>query len=202
MLKIINFKFVTTQLFRFSVLFAMCSAINLAALSRSHAAQIIFFKSYSASGAPIIFEGVYSHAAISFQGQWLHAHPRFGIQLVPGLDRFGPHFKILENLNYPEPTPEFVEEQLKKKFNIFARWNDNTETYCSKLVGQALRMTPTKMHFQSKDWQHAPQAMDHRGQLGLSPSDIYWHARRKLNFKSVKPPEPKIEIENSCDSFL
>lgn len=200
MLKIINPKSITTQRLRFLVLIAIWSAINFATLSQSRAAQIIFFKSYSASGAPIIFEGVYSHAAIRFQGQWLHAHPRFGIQLVPDLDRFGPHFKILENPNYPEPTPEFVEEQLKKKFNIFARWNDNTETYCSKLVGQALRMTPTKMHFQSKDWQHAPQAIDHRGQLGLSPSDIYWHVRRKLNFKSAKELEP--DQEDKCASHL
>jgi hypothetical protein len=171
-------------------------------INTSTAAQLVFFQSFNAKGEPVIFEGLYSHAAISFQGQWLHAHPYFGIELTSDLTRFGPHYKIIENPDYPEPSPEFVEVQLKKKFNIFADWHSPDETYCSKLVGKALNMTPTKMRFQSKNWR-ATRAANYRGQLGLSPSDVYWYARRQLRFRTAEEiPSALMQRPRSCLSFL
>jgi hypothetical protein len=176
----------------------------------SYAAQIAFFKSFNAKGEPIVFEGVYSHAAINYKGRWLHAHPYYKVGLSESLKDFGPHYIVLENPDYPEPTDEFVEQQLKMHFNIFADWNSKTETYCSKLVGQALNMTPTKMRFQSPNWK-VTAASNYRGKLGLSPSDIYWHLRRNLRFKTV-PIEKideavffnktSVQKPKTCDTYL
>lgn len=176
--------------------------LALLSAQQSHAVQIAFFQSFNSKGEPVIFEGLYSHAAISYRGQWLHAHPYFGIELTSDLKRFGPYYKIIENPNYPEPSEEFVNRQLSKKFNIFAEWFNPDETYCSKLVGQALNMTPTKMRFQSKNWR-ATRAVNYRGQLGLSPSDVYWHARRQLHFKNVQEIPPAfLQVSRICNDYL
>ena len=94
------------------------------------------------------------------------------------------------------------------KFNIFAEWLSSTETYCSKLLGQALHVPPTKMYFQSQAWKNT-KAKLHRGQLGLSPSDVYWYARRNLRFKKVELSEISSSeflisrpLTNSCEVFL
>ncbi len=174
----------------------------------SYSAQIVFFKSYTKKGEPVIFEGPYSHSAIKYKGLWLHAHPYYGIRLSPDLKAFGPNYIILENPNYPEPSDEFVDRVLKMKFNIFADWTSLAETYCSKLLGQALNVPPTKMYFQSKAWRNT-KARLHIGKLGLSPSDVYWHARRNLRFKKVEADEisPNEFIlsakpSNSCEPYL
>lgn len=150
-----------------------------------YGAQVVFFKSYNAYGKLVSFEGLYSHSAVSYKGQWLHAHPRYGVQLTQDLKAFGPHFIILENPHYPEPSDNFVKEQLSMEFHIFAHWFSKNQTYCSKLVGQAFGISPTKMYFNSKDWQYIPGVDKYRGQLGLSPNDVYWHLRRNLRFKKV-----------------
>lgn len=174
---------------------------------RSYSAQIVFFKSFNSNGEPIIFEGPYSHSAIKYKGLWLHAQPYYGVRLSSDLKSFGPNFILLENPNYPEPSEEFVSQALKMKFNIFAPWYSQTETYCSKLTGQALNVPPSKMYFQSNDWKKV-KGKKPIGQLGLSPNDVYWYARRNLGFKKVKPEEvSKNEFtmpirENQCSWYL
>ncbi len=176
----------------------------------SHSAQVAFFKMFNKNGQLVNFEGTYGHSAIRYKGQWLHAHPYYGIKLSPDLKAFGSHFVVLENPNYPEPSDEFVMRQLSMKFNIFASWDSPLETYCSKLIGQALKMNPTKMRFKSEDWRNT-KALNHKGQLGLSPTDVYWHARRNLRFKKLdvgmlNPNEfliPNIkQHQNTCELFL
>lgn len=175
-----------------------------------HSAQVVFFKVFKKTGELVNFEGTYGHSAIRYKGMWLHAHPYFKIQLTQDLRAFGPHFVVLENPNLPEPSDEFVAQQLSMKFNIFADWDSLEETYCSKLIGKALKITPTKMHFHSKDWRATPAAK-FRGQLGLSPTDVYWHLRRDLRFKKVdvqdlNPSEFMIlndsQKSKSCETFL
>ncbi len=173
-------------------------------ISGAWATQIVFFKSFSPNGEPIVFEGLYSHAAISVGGSWLHAHPYYGVTVSKDLKNLGPDFVLLENTSYIEPSPEFIARQLHMNFNIFAPWKSFTETYCSKLVGQALNMTPSKMRFNSSNWQKTGAA-SHRGQLGLSPSDIYWYARRKLGFKKAKNiPDSLFKkiSSSSCSRYL
>ncbi len=182
----------------------LCILLFISNIYSNHASavQLVFFQSFNSKGEPVIFEGLYSHAAISFQGMWLHAHPYYGIELTTDLKRFGPHYKIIEHPNYPEPSIAFVKAQMHKKFNIFASWESGDETYCSKLVGQALNMKPTKMRFQSKNWR-STRADSYRGQLGLSPSDVYWHARRQLGFKSARQiPETLLQVPKSCAAYL
>lgn len=159
----------------------------------AQAVQIVFFKIYNAKGELVNYEGPYAHSAISFKGQWLHAAPGVGVQLIPSLAIFGPHYILLENENYPEPSAEFVVNQLQMGFNIFADWQDPDFTYCSKLVGQALNVPPTKMHYQSKTWKPV-HTREHKGKLGLSPTDVYWYARRNLGFKKATKPKAGLYI--------
>lgn len=201
---LLSFKHPTINGVRFKLCFIAYFLLIFFWADNSSATQIVFFKSFRPNGEPVVFEGLYSHVAISFKNQWLHAHPYYGISLSEDLTQFGPNYVLLENPNYPEPSVTFVNQQLKMKFNIFAQWQSPHETYCSKLVGQALNMTPTKMRFKSKNWQRT-NALKHRGELGLSPSDLYWHVRRNLGFKkALIIPESlyKKKNLNSCASFF
>lgn len=167
--------------------------ITLNALT-TQAAEVAFIMSYTPSGKPIIYEGQFSHVAIKVQDRWLHAHPYHKIHLADDIEFFGPETIVLENPDYPEPSEDYVKEQLKKSFNIFARWNHPNQTYCSKLVGQYFNVPPTRMFYSAEEWR-GTLARQHVGQYGLSPNDIFDHLKNKLNFK-VKTKQ------KSCPSYL
>lgn len=172
-------------------------------VSQIEAAQIAFFKEYRPNGSPVIFEGLYSHIAVKYEGYWLHAHPYHGVTLTEDLRILGRNYIILENSNYPEPSLEFVDSQLMMTFDLLADWNDPLKTYCSKLGGQYLNIKPSKMTFRSHAWR-GTKALQHRGKPGLSPSDVYWYARRNLRFKTVQPSAHTSSLSpaRSCESYL
>lgn len=150
--------------------------------SAAFAVEVKFFRQYNAKGELIRYErnGEFSHVAISYNGAWLHAHPYGGVRVLKSLDFLGMDYVILENPNHPEPNLEFISQQLSKTFDIFARWRDPHKTYCSKLIADFFKIKPRRMNFQSQSWN---QIKTPKGQLGISPDEIFTELQLNFGFK-------------------
>lgn len=177
----------------------------------AQAVEVAFFRQYTPSGELVRYDGgEFAHIAISYRGQWLHAHPYGGVQLSENLEKIGMlDYVVLQNPRYPEPSLEFVQGEFRKEFDVLASWKDQGRTYCSKLVGMFFGIPPQKMSFASKDWQNI---VTPKGQLGLSPDDVYEHLLAKKGFKpkilqhftgQTRPLRASAEASKAlCSGFL
>lgn len=173
----------------------------LLSLQSVWAVQVAFFRQYTPSGNLVVYEsgGEFAHIAISYRGQWLHAHPYGGVQLSKDIHSVGfLDFVILENPTLPEPDSRFVQAQLQKKFDVFASWTDPMRTYCSKLIAQFFGVRPRVMSFSSKDWVGLNPP---RGQLGLSPDDLYRELINQRGFSLRMQPLMPLEVISEQTGF-
>jgi len=117
--------------------------------------------------------GRFSHIAISYKGRWLHAHPYRGVELVDSadLEKIGALTQV-SLPEYPELTSDMLKTYLHKPYGSEFSWSDETY-YCSKLVGKILGMNPEPMSFDAEVWKKT----NLRGDVGLSPDDIYQKIR-------------------------
>ncbi len=139
-------------------------------------------------------QGRFFHTAISVGDQWLHAHPRKGVELIDDLTEFGPYKEILRTDQYEEPNENFLRRHLNLPFNLFTSWNHDLSTYCSKIIGKFFNIKPEIMRFESPGWKNIPNLP--RGELGLSPDDLY----KKLQDIGFK--KSTSSLYPSCRSFF
>lgn len=135
--------------------------------------KVAFLSERSADGRQIQYEykGRFSHLAISFESFWLHVDPYWGVTLSDHLHNYGDIEMILTHPQIKEPSLEFVDSVVGLPFNMFAQWDCSDSTYCSKFIGKFFSLKPLPMSFKSPDWQGIENLP--RGQLGLSPDDVY-----------------------------
>lgn len=116
--------------------------------------------------------GQFAHIAISYQGQWLHSHPLRGVEVVSQdvLEEIGSIRAFVTISDKESLNKAQVETFLGKPYDPEFSWGDE-KMYCSELVAKLLKIEPEPMAFESAVWsQHSHQL---RGQLGLSPDDIF-----------------------------
>ena len=116
--------------------------------------QVAFFSTPSKSGKAVEFEpgGQYSHVAISYNGGWIHASPVRGVEFVQSLEKIGHVSRVLSNSSIPGLSTLRVARLLGLPYDRTFAWNRKESTYCSKLVGELLGVTPLPMSFNGSGW--------------------------------------------------
>lgn len=113
--------------------------------------------------------GRFAQVAVSYGPDWLHAHAFRGVELITTaeLQKMG---QVTQVVWHPSNKLTFQQVQsfLGKPFDHEYSWEDG-HYYCSELVGKILGIKPKPMKFDL--WPDYYKKK--RGQLGLSPDDIY-----------------------------
>lgn len=177
---------------RLALLFPLAMLVSVSA----HAAVLVaFIELRRTDGTLIQLEpgGRFAHIALSFNGRWLHAHPQRGTEVVDdqGLAQVGRVAEIINVTDRPEPSEAVVQNIVGKPYDREYSWNDD-RLYCSELVAKILGLKPEPMKFDSSLW--AREFSKYRGQLGLSPDDIFRLLRQRnyplLAARKVAAEEP------------
>ncbi len=136
------------------------------------AAEVVFIEAYQ-DGKLIQLEpnGRFYHVAIRVGDKWVHAHPHRGVDVVDDLTIYGHKFYYLHNEAVPEPSKEWLAKWVGKPFDFFFRWGNPTATYCTRLIAEFFGIRPHPMQFKADHW--AEKYGLARGELGLSPDDLY-----------------------------
>lgn len=118
--------------------------------------------------------GRFAHLAISVGEKWLHAYPGQGVSFttLEKLEKIGTVAEILVLRERAGLREGDAAAYLGKAYDRRFSWDDS-QIYCSELVGKLLKLEPEPMSFQADHWKESPLAGQARGALGLSPDDIF-----------------------------
>lgn len=113
--------------------------------------------------------GRFAHLAISYGAKWLHAHPYRGVELITTaeLQQMGRIIPVTWSRT-KSLSAQQISYYLGKPFDHEYSWSDG-QYYCSELVAKILGLNPEPMNFDLWPDRYKKK----RGQLGLSPDDIY-----------------------------
>jgi len=154
------------------VLLALLS--HLGANSVQATLHVAFFKWVDTDGKLVQIEpdGKFGHVAIAYEDKWLHAHVFRGVELADSLEKIGIVSEVLK-LDIAAPlTAEEIEPLLGLPYDRLYLWQNPEGTYCSKLVGKLLGLTPKPMSFSTSYWKQFKK-LPPKDEPGLSPDDVY-----------------------------
>lgn len=179
-------------------LFTVASALLFGAPTSARAVQIAFLEILTPSGEPLqlVTGGRFAHIAISYHGLWLHAHPQGGVQFSRDLSAFGRVAEIWEAAEISDPQTWQVEQLLRLPYDWSYDWDARDRTYCSKLVGRLLGLSPEPMAFDAPIWKNMSRVRDRAGAPGLSPDGIWLTLLRRPGWRRIFAliPEPCPEL--------
>ncbi len=137
--------------------------------------RVAFFRCFDSQGKLVEFVpgGQFCHVAIGYRGGWLHAHPVYGVEWKQGLEeikvaKYGLTLLRKSALSLSEKQ---VNPWLGVPYDPTFRWDTERATYCSKLVGKFLNITPKIMTFETPYWKNFKNLPEN--ELGISPDAIY-----------------------------
>ena len=135
-------------------------------------AQVVFIE-VDQNGRRIELEpgGRFFHVAIRYGKYWLQAHPHGGVTLVKDIKPYGDRFTYLSDPSVPEPNADYVLRWLGKPFDYTYRWDNSEANYCTRLVAEALGVSPQPMDFSAAIWER--HFVRPQGEPGLSPDKLY-----------------------------
>lgn len=160
--------------------FQQAQALQIAFLSRTHVNGII--ESLEPNGR-------YVHVAIRYKEKWLQAHPYYGVIMSDDLEGLGKIEEIFEIYPHLEISPIFLSKVLGKPYNFISLWDDPSTYNCSKLIAKLLDIKPRPMTFEESIWGN--RFADFRGQLGLSPDELFHEIQSLPNSKKLIHPDCK-----------
>lgn len=162
------------------VIFGLLSSVG-------NAVEVAFFTFRKPDGTVLELEprGKFAHVAIRVGSQWMHAHPYRGVDFVDRLSQIGHEWTVLANDNVQPLSLMNVARFTKLKYDSRFRWEAEDSTYCSKLVGQILKIDPLPAAFEVQAWDHL-RTEQREGSLGLSPDDLFT-ILKKRGFKDESP---------------
>lgn len=162
--------------------FFLLLSLPFAAFAR---VEIAFVEILDSQGQPLQLEpgGRFAHTAISYRGKWLQAHPIRGVELVSRarVEELGVIREIVALPDRAEPSEAEVAKYLGKPFDSALSWSDDA-IYSSELVAKLLGIKPMPMAFEAAIWPARFRLM--RGQLGISPDDIFQILRKSGSFSA------------------
>jgi len=156
--------------------------------------RVAFFEMKDPTGVRVELEpgGQFFHVALQLKdGSWIHTHPYYGVQVVEDLRKIGEPKSMLASALWREIDREKIFHELGKPFDFKFRWFDPETTYCSKLVGQLLGLSPLPSSFSGAIWKSLD--LDATNPVGLSPDDLFY---------LLLSNGFKIERPRSCESQL
>ena len=182
---------------------ALILVIGLVGYSQPSVAEIrvAFLEARFEDGTRVELEsgGRFYSVAIEFNGGWLFSEPPDGVVWSPSLHAIGAkHVATLirsdaEPLDWfsvfslvKTPDSESYKEwmlHVQRRYDVDFilgvpydhgfNWNSDRSFYCSELVGKLLKLTPGPMSFSGNHWSVGSLADRRKGELGLSPDDVY-----------------------------
>jgi hypothetical protein len=167
---------------------------NLVSVSSSASSIYVAFLEFHKDGERIALEpgGRFGHVAVFNEGQWFHAFPPRHVETIDKLDRFGKLTVILELSKDVIVDERFLMNELGKETTVQSEWSDDQTTYCSKLVGQFLGLSPKPCDWSAQHWEQVPLNKRPNTRQGLSPDDIFEalvrspHLRGKREYKKIR----------------
>lgn len=155
--------------------------------SASDFVRVAFFSAYHPKTGERIRlseEGKFFHAALQVEGLWYESYPKFGSHQMDHLHQH-PGLKLKKILEKKtDLTFTGLEPYLGLPFDYSYNWEDPNSSYCSKFIALLLGVEPQPMTFKSEIWKRS--AYKPRGELGLSPDELFNKLKRK-GFYPVSP---------------
>ena len=167
-----------------ALLSLQAQAIQIAFLSRTHLDGNI---------ESLELDGRYVHVAVKYKNKWLQAHPYYGVILSDNLEGLGKIEEIFEAYPNLEISEVFLSEVLGKPYNFISLWEDASTYNCSKLIAKLLDIKPRPMTFEESIWGN--RFAEFRGQLGLSPDELFHEIQSLPNSKKLLHPDCKDHLK-------
>lgn len=137
------------------------------------AVEVAFFQYIDQNGKVLSFEenGIFFHTAIKTKDGWLSAGI-FGVRLDKDIKDVSANLAvIIKNPNMKTITKTDYEKYLGLPFDREFKWNDQTSTYCSKLVANILGIEPQPLSNTSIKTDLGTIVFNDT--VGISPDEIY-----------------------------
>ncbi len=143
--------------------------------------EVAFLEAWTRSGKKVELEkgDRFAHVAIRYEGLWLHSAPANGTEIVAEFHVFYQTMitEILSDEEAADLTEEQVNALLGHPYDFKFRWSDDYGTYCSKLIGKLLSVTPVPMKFDGSYFEGIKNLP--RGEPGLSPDGLHRELLRR-----------------------